>query len=256
MRKKINLPLVGAHISIAGGLEKAVERAEALGATTMQVFTKNSRILKFSNFLRFIWTTGLIVEKKVVRVSYKAYKKYKNYFLSGFFLFFLGVFLFFINRNWFIIHWVPGYNKSENITKILKKRLSKKKEISCFYWNDEKLKKHNFDVVLRDNGLENLRLVVGNWLSLLYEERVLEKSIHLNFSALSASEQEVYLSFDQGLFVREWSINKKWQLLDGLCKTISEADLGIHKIIFLVNYEPMRDDHLDFSQPWPVDGFD
>jgi deoxyribonuclease-4 len=35
--------LVGAHVSIAGGLHKAVERALALGATTMQIFTKSSR---------------------------------------------------------------------------------------------------------------------------------------------------------------------------------------------------------------------
>lgn len=43
MRKKITLPLLGAHVSIAGGLHKAVERAEALGGTTMQIFTKNSK---------------------------------------------------------------------------------------------------------------------------------------------------------------------------------------------------------------------
>jgi len=35
--------LVGAHVSIAGGLHKAVERAIALGATTMQIFTKSGR---------------------------------------------------------------------------------------------------------------------------------------------------------------------------------------------------------------------
>ncbi|MBU1007920.1 deoxyribonuclease IV [Candidatus Dependentiae bacterium] len=36
-------PLIGAHISIAGGFCKAIERAQALGATTMQIFTKSSR---------------------------------------------------------------------------------------------------------------------------------------------------------------------------------------------------------------------
>lgn len=42
MEKKLT-PLVGAHVSIAGGLHKAIERAEALGGTTMQIFTKNSK---------------------------------------------------------------------------------------------------------------------------------------------------------------------------------------------------------------------
>ena len=35
-------PLVGAHMSAAGGLVRAVERAAAAGCRTLQVFTKNS----------------------------------------------------------------------------------------------------------------------------------------------------------------------------------------------------------------------
>ena len=35
-------PLVGAHMSAAGGLPKAVERAKAAGCRTLQVFTKSS----------------------------------------------------------------------------------------------------------------------------------------------------------------------------------------------------------------------
>jgi deoxyribonuclease-4 len=35
-------PLLGAHESIAGGIHRAVERADSIGATALQVFTKNS----------------------------------------------------------------------------------------------------------------------------------------------------------------------------------------------------------------------
>lgn len=35
--------LLGAHISISGGLEKAFERAESIGCTVMQIFTKSNR---------------------------------------------------------------------------------------------------------------------------------------------------------------------------------------------------------------------
>jgi len=43
MKKKTNKPLVGSHVSIAGGLHKAAERAVELGATSMQLFTKSNR---------------------------------------------------------------------------------------------------------------------------------------------------------------------------------------------------------------------
>jgi deoxyribonuclease-4 len=35
--------LIGAHISIAGGLEKSVERAQQVGCTCMQIFTKSNK---------------------------------------------------------------------------------------------------------------------------------------------------------------------------------------------------------------------
>jgi deoxyribonuclease IV len=35
--------LLGAHISVAGGLDKAFDRAESIGCTTMQIFTKSNR---------------------------------------------------------------------------------------------------------------------------------------------------------------------------------------------------------------------
>ncbi len=42
MRTSLPGPLVGAHLSTAGGLPRAVERAVLLGCRTLQVFTKNS----------------------------------------------------------------------------------------------------------------------------------------------------------------------------------------------------------------------
>lgn len=35
--------LLGAHMSIAGGFEKAIERAESIGCTTLQIFSKSNR---------------------------------------------------------------------------------------------------------------------------------------------------------------------------------------------------------------------
>lgn len=43
MGKEITLPLLGIHSSVAGGLYKSVARAESVGATTMQIFTKSGR---------------------------------------------------------------------------------------------------------------------------------------------------------------------------------------------------------------------
>ena len=43
MTPKKHRLLLGAHMSISGGLEKAVERGESIGCTTIQIFTKSNR---------------------------------------------------------------------------------------------------------------------------------------------------------------------------------------------------------------------
>ena len=43
MIKKNNTLLLGAHMSIAGGFDKAIERGESIGCTTIQIFTKSNR---------------------------------------------------------------------------------------------------------------------------------------------------------------------------------------------------------------------
>ena len=74
-------------------------------------------------------------------------------------------------------------------------------------------------------------------------------------ASLSESGQDVFLSFDQIPFLRDWSIFNKLSFVESLLKTIYKANLGIQKITFLVDHQVMEDDHLDFSKSWPVDGF-
>lgn len=43
MNKQTPRLLIGAHVSISGGLEKAIQQGEELNATTIQIFTKSNR---------------------------------------------------------------------------------------------------------------------------------------------------------------------------------------------------------------------
>jgi deoxyribonuclease-4 len=55
MSQSSHVPLIGAHFSIAGGVHHAIEEAQSVGATTMQIFTANQKR----------WQTSLIGEKEL-----------------------------------------------------------------------------------------------------------------------------------------------------------------------------------------------
>jgi len=83
----------------------------------------------------------------------------------------------------------------------------------------------------------------------------MEKKITVQTVLLSTSDQVAYLSFDSDPLSKESSTFDKWMLIEGLLKTIRENSVRLQQIQLLVHHQLMQDPHLDFSKPWPVDGF-
>lgn len=161
-----------------------------------------------------------------------------------------GVLFFFIHQNMLIISWSTFSQAPKYTSKIT---LSKK--INIFFWKDEKL--HKEELVLtweQENGEKNIHNVISNWIAVLQDEKIITQQIRLESAALSQA-QELFLCFNQSPLSQEWPIIKKWRLIESLGKTIRETKLPIRFIVFIVNDAIMNDDHLDFSQPWPIDGF-
>lgn len=186
---------------------------------------------------------------------HKFIQTYKYYLLLVSGCFFLGMMVFLFKRSWLIMHWVPGYARSDVSVSPVSKHIVHRKKLALYYWKDDQLKREVDSFVWRGDAYEDLKIMVGSWLSFLYEERVVRKRVSLESIALGASKQDLLVSFDHYPFEKDWSIRKKWQFLDGLCRTIAGVNLGVQSILFLVNHERLQDDHLDFSQPWPVTGF-
>ena len=83
----------------------------------------------------------------------------------------------------------------------------------------------------------------------------MEKKVVVQTVLLSASDQVAYLSFDSGPLSEESSTFDKWMLIEGLFKTIRKNNVPLEQIQLLVHHQLMKDPHLDFSKPWPIDGF-
>lgn len=183
-------------------------------------------------------------------------RKYSFFILFiTFICFFAGGVVFLINRNWIIIQIpIQIFQEKEDFLKI-KKNVVLRKKVNLYYWKDEKFNSEKVDMVWFAKKAENLKHLVNNWLSFLQEERIINKNVYLESASLSESEQEVYLSFDQVPFLRDWSTFDKLCFMESLLKTIGNVDLGIRYVIFLVGHQQMEDDHLDFFKPWPIDGY-
>lgn len=97
--------------------------------------------------------------------------------------------------------------------------------------------------------------IITRWLALLEEEEVLSKKITIETCITNERITELFISLDRTLFTKHQSAYQKLLLVQDLLQTLQENGIQTGKIHFLIHHKPLEDVHLDFSNPWPIEGF-
>jgi len=151
--------------------------------------------------------------------------------------------------------------------------LATKTKIKLFYWNNNKWNNEITTILVSGNLQDDVQRIINSWLNLLDEEKIIEK-ISLQTVLITENSNELFLSFDRNLFNEESSTYQKLMLIEGLLKTLRENPTSlinstpnitencelrraskISKVYLFVYHKTMQDAHLDFSNPWPLEGF-
>lgn len=165
--------------------------------------------------------------------------------------FFLGIIFFLLYQEWLIIHFSLGRKSYQSESS----KQFEKKHLGLYFWKHNRWHKEEIEILWSQNKVETLTHIVNRWLSVADEEEALPKRVGLQNVLLSESENNVYFSFDQNPFSKESSTYEKYMIIEGILKTLRESGLKLANVHFLVHHKPIRDYHLDFSQPWPIYGF-
>lgn len=100
----------------------------------------------------------------------------------------------------------------------------------------------------------NAQHLINAYFSALDAEGLMPRKIQAISTALGPSPTQLILSLNDTPF-DQTSTFFKWQLIEGLLKTIKN-ELPFTHITFLVQHKPLTDYHLDFSQSWPLSGYE
>lgn len=173
----------------------------------------------------------------------------KKYIVISSLSFVAAALLFALCNQIIIISW--SYNKKNEHTDVSS---FCKKEIVLHYFYREKWNSEKLELLWSDNITKNTHQLINAWLALLDEEQITQKKITLQTALLSASGT-LYLSFDNNMLSKEDAIFKKWMLIEGLLKTMRENGIIVQQVQLLVQHKHLLDQHIDFSMPWPAQGF-
>jgi len=169
-----------------------------------------------------------------------------------FFLCFLsvcaGMFYLAINRGFIVMN--LSSTPSSNTQDVLEK-----KSVKLMFWHRDHWQHEKIEIIWSTNQSVTVKHIIDAWLTLMDEERIMEKKVSLQTACASPSEQELFLSFDRNPFSKEASTYDKWMWVEGILKTLRENGIKYHNVRFLVHHQNLNDYHLDFSNPWPMSGF-
>jgi len=163
---------------------------------------------------------------------------------------FAGILFFAYQQGWLVIR-LPLYSSS---ARTLSAADTTKKNVKLIFWHNGTWHTEYQELIWGASTEKNCLYLINTWLTLLDEENIMDKHVTLQ-SALAPSGQEMYLSFDRSPFQPEDTTFTKWMWIEGLLKTLRENEVKLTSVQLLVDHQPLIDQHLDFTNPWPLCGF-
>lgn len=176
--------------------------------------------------------------------------KTRIHMLISFFCLLLGMLVYGFYQEWIIIR-LPWHtsNISPYITPTTTKRMV------LLWWYAGQWKYESQQILWNSTSTtDTVYYILQAWLALMKEEHKINPKTTLQSVAITNADH-AYISFDQNPLPQEISLYEKWMLIESLLKTLRENKLNVQAINLLVNHRIIQDRHLDFSSPWPIQGF-
>jgi hypothetical protein len=173
----------------------------------------------------------------------------KNYIILCVAAFITGLLLFAYHKEYIIFNFHRKLNNESFQASV------QKQTIPIHFWHQNEWHSDQVSLLFSDDSTANMQQLVSRWVQLLNEEKIIKKKVALESVAITFDKQELIISFDKIPWNKEWNTYDKWMTVEGLLKTVKEVDRSIKKVRFLVNQQLLQDIHLDFTNPWPIEGF-
>lgn len=161
----------------------------------------------------------------------------------------LGLTLFAYQESW-IIFMIPN---KKNAIKLPTK--TKPTEAVFYFWKHEKWGKEKISYITSPNPAETIQTIAHLYFRVLDDEEIIKNDVTVQSVVLHANKQIAFISCNQTPFDAQNNTRQKLMVIEGLLKTLRKNNIAVPSIQLLVNHQPLEDDHLDFTIPWPLQGY-
>ncbi|MBM3886973.1 hypothetical protein FJ364_03495 [Candidatus Dependentiae bacterium] len=164
-----------------------------------------------------------------------------------------GVFFFLIQGQYLLVK-LPWFSYPVVQTS-MSKPTEVQKEVVCYLSKQGLSLQIKKNILWPQSQLDAVRRVVDLWLTAGVDEGCLSEDVKMRSVALTQQETVALISFDKTFIPPHLSTMERWQLVESLLLTLRLAGVVLEGVYFVQDQSFLQDDYLDFSQRWPIGGY-
>ncbi len=105
------------------------------------------------------------------------------------------------------------------------------------------------------NQSEAIKRLVELWVAAGVEEGAVAEEAKIHSVALTHQGTVALIAFEKTFILPHLSTVARWQLVESLLQTLRTAGVVLEGVYFVQGQHFLQDDYLDFSQRWPIGGY-
>lgn len=127
--------------------------------------------------------------------------------------------------------------------------------ISVFFPKESSLTQEERTLIHPDNHTTWLGYIVEQWVQTCDEEGLFTRRPTVQSVSCSSRGTDVIISFDRAPYTKHGSTHAAWIMIESLLATLRPHVAQNARVYICTHHTPLTDVHLDFEQPWPIEGF-
>lgn len=170
-----------------------------------------------------------------------------RYFIVLLSFFALGSLFFLIQQKWIIFYKLKPLlheTKKQHVTKTL-----------IFLWNNNQWIEKQIPIIHENTPETIYTALINAWITEHHDRGLLYQKTSVKHLFFNESHTECVINFSHNFLKKESTTQEHYMLIESLLKTCAAQKLSCKKILFLAQDQPLTNTFLDFSLPWPLEGF-
>ncbi|KKR96761.1 MAG: hypothetical protein UU47_C0008G0019 [candidate division TM6 bacterium GW2011_GWE2_41_16] len=143
--------------------------------------------------------------------------------------------------------------RKTSVFEVAQSEQSSKQSVRVYHWQEKAMAQETINCIWPHDFDGQVSYLTQAWLDVAQGDT--KKPVTVERAVSAQAHNELFISFDRVPWDKDWSVERKIQIIESYLRILRENVSNTMTVRFLVHNEPMQDAHIDLSRGLPATGF-